>query len=267
MIKKMALGTLAVAAVGGLLFGRDACSYVRTSVTSVRDSMKREVPVEFEIQRARDEVKQLLPAIKRSMHVIAEEEVGIEHLREGIAQKEQRLAEQEEAILALSADLKSGDTHFVYHGRRYNLGQVEKDLAERFNRYTVLEETVNREQQMLAAREQALAAHRETLEGMLSARKDLEVELEQLEARLRTVEAREQISELAIDDSQLARVKALIKEIDNRLDVEEKVLDSEGNFAGLIPVEQDEEVNADNILEKIDSHFGSREADDAMAQN
>ena len=116
MIKKMVLGTMAVAAVGGLLFGRDACSYMRTGYHTVRDSVKREVPVEFELQRAREEVKRLLPEIQRSLHLIAEEEVDVESLRESLTLKEARLGSQEEAILSLSADLKSGDTKFVYMG-------------------------------------------------------------------------------------------------------------------------------------------------------
>jgi chromosome segregation ATPase len=214
--------------------------------------------VEFELQRAREEVKRLLPEIQRSLHLIAEEEVEVESLRESLAQKEARLASQEEAILSLSADLKSGDTKFVYMGRKFNVSQVQKDLTERFNRFTTLEETVKREQEMLVAKEAALESSRQTLSEMLSQRKDLEVELERLEARIRTVEARRAISAISIDDSQLARVKQLIKEIDKRLDVEDKVLDAEGNFGGLIPVEtQEEEVQAEDILERIESRFGA----------
>lgn len=268
MIKKMVLGTVAVAAVGGMLFGRDACSYMRTGFHSVRNTVKREVPVEFELERAREEVKRLLPEIQRSLHLIAEEEVEVESLRDSIAQKQSRLGSQEEAILSLSADLKSGDTKFVYMGRKFNVSQVQKDLADRFNRFTSLEETVKREQEMLVAKEAALESNRQTLAEMLSQRKDLEVELERLEARIRTVEARKAISAISIDDSQLSRVKQLIKEIDKRLDVEDKVLDAEGNFGGLIPVEnQDEEVEAEDILERIESRFGTSEtAEPSMAQ-
>ena len=117
---------------------------------------------------------------------------------------------------------------------------------------------MKREQEMLAAKEAALESSRTTLAEMLSQRKDLEVELERLEARIRTVEARKAISAISIDDSQLARVKQLIKEIDKRLDVEDKVLDAEGNFGGLIPVEStEEEVQAEDILERIESRFGT----------
>jgi hypothetical protein len=93
---------------------------------------------------------------------------------------------------------------------------------------------------------------------MLSQRKGLEVELDRLQARLRTIEARKTVSDLAIDDSQLARCKALIREIDGKLDVEEKMLDADANFAGLIPVEQRTAVPED-LVEQVDSYFKQRQ--------
>lgn len=254
MIKKIAIGSLAVAAVGTFVFGRDAVSYLSTGIETAREAVRGEVPVEFEIERARHEVDQLVPEIRKSMHVIAKQQVECEHLQEAIARREAELGDQEEAILALSAHLKSGDTHFVVHGRRYNDDEVQRDLAERFSRYQVAEDALNADRDTLAAREQALQAHRDTLESMLSQRKSLEVEIERLEARVRTIEARKTVSELAIDDSQLARCKQMIREIDSKLDVEEKLLDADANFAGLIPVEEDLSVPED-IVDQVDSYF------------
>jgi chromosome segregation ATPase len=258
MFKKVAIGSLAAAAVGTFVFGRDAWSYLTTSASSVREAVRSEVPVEFEIERAKKQVEQLVPEIRKSMHVIATEQVQVEHLQESIAQREKALGDQEEAIMALSAHLKSGETRFVVHGRTYRASEVQRDLADRFNRFKVAEEALKADQETLNARNQALSAHRETLESMLSQRKSLEVELERLEARVRTIEARKTISELNIDDSHLARCKALIREIDGKLDVEEKLLDADANFAGLIPIEKETAVPED-ILDQVDSYFGEQE--------
>jgi DNA repair exonuclease SbcCD ATPase subunit len=264
MLKKAVVGSLAVATLGTFVFGRDAWSYLRTGASSVRDAVKREVPIEFEIERARKEVEQLLPEIRKSMHVIAQEQVEVEHLKQAISKREAGLENQEEAILTLSADLKSGDTHFVYAGRNYHVKDVQRDLAERFNRYKVAEDTLRREREVLVAKEAALESHRETLESMLSQRKDLDVELERLEARLRTVEARKTISELNIDDSQLARVKTLIREIDKKLDIEDELLNAEGNFAGLIPIEKESEIPED-IAVQVDEYFSGRSTETRFA--
>ena len=52
MVKKIALGTLAVAAVGTFVFGRDAVSYLRTGADNVREAVRSGVPLEFEITAA-----------------------------------------------------------------------------------------------------------------------------------------------------------------------------------------------------------------------
>ena len=254
MCRKAIVGMLGAAAVGTMIFGTDAVSYMSTGYNEVRDAVRKEVPIEFEIERARHEVEQLVPEIHKSLHVIAEQQVEVENLKETIDHKVASLEEQEEAILALNEDLKSGDTQFVYAGHRYTSKEVQRDLAERFNRFKVAEETLNAQRQILAAKEKALDAHSDTLEGMLSQKKDLEVQLERLEAKMRTVEARKQICSLEIDDSKLAKAKSLIAEIDKKLDVEARLLDAEGNFAGLIPVETKTDVPVD-ISEQVASYF------------
>lgn len=258
MIKKVAISSLALATLGTVVFGRDAYSYLCTGVQSVRDTVRGEVPVEFEIERARREVEQLVPEIRRSMHLIAREQVEVEHLTETIARREAELENQEEAILALSAKLKTGESRFVVAGRTYKDSEVQRDLAERFNRFKTAEAALNADRETRTAREQALQAHRDALEGMLSQRKNLEVEIDRLEARVRTIAARKTISDLAIDESQLAHCKALIREIDSKLDVEEKLLDADADFAGLIPVEEEAAVPED-LMEQVDTYFGSRE--------
>lgn len=259
MVKKIVVSGLALTLVGFVVFGRDATSYFRAGVTSVRDTVRGGVPLEFEIQRARQEIGQLLPAIRQSVTLIAQEQVDVDRLVKSIAKREASLAEQEEAILSLSGDLKSGDLQFVYAGRKYSLKDVERDLAERFNRFQIAEDTLHRERALLQTKQTALEAHRQTLEGMLSQRKGLEVELERLEARHRTVQARQQLSNLAIDDSQLAKVQNLIATIEKRLDVEDAVLAAEGDLHGLIPVERSGVAESpEEIVDRVEAYFSVR---------
>ena len=260
MLKKAVVGSLAAATLGTMMFGGDAFSYVKTGFNEVHDAVRAEVPIEFELERARGEVEALVPEIHKSLHVIATQQVEVENLKETIAHKQASLADQEEAILALNEDLKSGDTQFVYAGHKYTSNEVQRDLTERFNRFKVAGETLKSQQEILAAKEKALSAHSDTLEGMLSQKKTLEVQLERLDAKLRTVEARKQICSLEIDDSKLAKAKSLIAEIDKKLDVEARLLDAEGNFAGLIPVETKTEVPVD-ISEQVAKYFAGEQAE------
>jgi chromosome segregation ATPase len=257
MVKKIALGTLAVAAVGTFVFGRDAVSYLRVGADNVREAVRSGVPLEFEIKRARESVQALTPEIRKSLHVIAEQEVEINNLRASIARQADQLGDQEDAILTLSSRLEEGGEKFVFAKRTFTRKDVQKDLADRFNRFKIAEDARGRDEQSLVAKEQALESMKSKLDEMLSARKDLEVEIDRLEARLRSVEAAETIAHLEIDDSQLARTRSLIAEINKSIDVRQKLVDAEADFSGSIPVEQDD-VTPENITEEVASYFGSR---------
>src|SRR5262249_53327520 len=94
--KKGLIGAAAVAVLSTLVFGRDVFSYVKTLGSSTRDAIKAEVPIEFEIQRARDMVGNLVPDIRKCMHVIAEEEVNVEHLSKEIARAQTDMNKQKD---------------------------------------------------------------------------------------------------------------------------------------------------------------------------
>src|SRR5262249_21751218 len=153
--------------------GRDVFSYVRAGFHNVRDAVKSEVPIEFEIQRARTMVDQLVPEIRQCMHVIAEQQVDVEHLTDALAKKDSDLDKQRGALLTLRADLGSGKSVFIYAGRSYQQVDVKRDLATRFERFKAAEEILAADRKILAARETTLAANREKLDGMWSAKKDL----------------------------------------------------------------------------------------------
>ena len=77
MVKKtLFLGAAALLLVV-LFFGRGAVSYVTTAVDRVQDQVKGNVPIKFEIDRARGMIKNLEPEVERNMHLIAREEVEV----------------------------------------------------------------------------------------------------------------------------------------------------------------------------------------------
>ncbi len=267
MLKKIILGSVAAVAVGAFVFGgvRGLWSAVRTGAERMQSAVHDEVPLEFQIDQARQMVTDLGPEVDRLKRVIAEEAVELRNLRGSIEERTVNIADQEDAILRLSTDLQSSDTELVYSGVHYTSHQVQRDLTERFSRFQVAEDTLTREQEMLSAREQAHASHRQMLEEMLSARADLEVEIERLQARLRSVEAAESIHQVEIDDSQLAQCRARLDEIAVSLDVRETMLDEQGEFVGLIPLESSEDAEAPiDIAEQVKSYFQNRETPAVM---
>lgn len=262
MIKKVLLGTAVTAILGTMVFGRmDVMSYFRTSFKSVQEAVKAEVPLEFEINRARDLVDHLVPDIKKCMHVIAEEEVNVEQLTAEVARQKGTLGKQKEQILALRGDLDGGSSEFKYAGRTYTPDEVKQDLARRFERFKIANETLENREKILEARKKSLTAARTKLNNMLSEKQDLEVQIEHLDARLKTLRAAETASEVVIDDSQLARAKKLIKDLDKQLDVRARVLAAEGELTGEIPVDADSDADVPaDLSRQIDDYFDRDEA-------
>lgn len=258
MIKKMLIGAGATAALGTFVFGTSALSYMQTGVHEVQQAVRAEVPLDFEIARAKQEIEKIAPEIERCMHVIAEQQYDIEQREAEIARRENELVGQKEAILALRSDLDSGRDAFVYAGRRYVADDVRQDLARRFERYKTAEETLKRDQQVTEARRKALSANEEKLDNMLAVKKDLAVKIENLEARLNAVQASEAVSDVRIDDSQLARAKELIRDLDKKIGTRETLLSNEGRFTGAIPVEVDRQTKqaTEGVEEEVDAYFG-----------
>lgn len=252
--KKFVIGAAVLATLGTFVFGRDVVSYMRTAGNSVREAVKAEVPVDFEVERARKMVEDLVPDIRRCMHVIAEQQVDVETLQGEIHEADLAMKQQKEAMFTLRSNLESNETEFVYASRTYSKDEIRNDLAQRFDRFKVASDTVKRNSQILKAREKALDANREKLENMLSAKMDMEVQIEQLEARLKSVQAAETVSNLEIDSSQLTRAKSLIRELNKQLDVKEKLLDAEGKFTGLIPVDTKTQEKRD-VVKQMDAYF------------
>jgi chromosome segregation ATPase len=256
MLKKAIIGTFATVALGTLIFGKDAFSYACTAWSATREAVRHEVPLEFQVQRARTSVAQLEPAIHSTLKAIAEQQVDIEHLHTQVASRTDEIAKQKQAVLTLRTDLESGQSTFHYAKYTYTADQVRRDLKVRFERFKTAEALLSRDQQILDAREKALAAREQTLDNMLNVKKDLEAEVEQLDARLQTIRAQQTVSSPEVDESALSNAKRLIVEVNKQLDVQQKLLDAEGKFVGLIPVEarvSPEEVS--NLTAEIDSYF------------
>src|SRR5262245_52766077 len=104
MIKKSILVVLGLGLTTLVLFGRDAASYVSTTYGRLTRSVKDKVPVEFQIDRAKQMVKELEPEIRHSMHVIAKEEVALDELKQQVSTNEEKADKEKKDILRLQAD-------------------------------------------------------------------------------------------------------------------------------------------------------------------
>lgn len=253
MIKKALVTVAGLALLSVLFFGRDAASYVSTSFGWVKDSVKSNVPIDFQIERARRMVKNLVPDIRKNMHVIAQEEVEIERLEKKIAKTEVTMGKEKAEIMKLKEDLATVQPVYYYAGRRYPAQAVKLDLANRFERYKMHDATLGSLREIQSARRRSLDAARQKLENMLVARRNLEVDVENLEAQYKMVQVAQTMSEYNIDDSQLGRVKELIADIRSKLKVAERLAHTP-IIDGEIPVSTPEG-DSNDIVDQVTEYF------------
>lgn len=252
MFKKIIITSLAVVLVGGLVWGSSLRSYVSTGYERVSESVADTVPTEFQIDRARKMVRDLDPEIRRSMHVIAKEEVEVAELTERIETARAKADKDKSDIMRLQADLQSGGDVFRYAGVSYTSAEVKDDLARRFTRFKTADATLESLEQMRVARQRNLDAARQKLTAMMSAQRQLQVEVENLEAKLKLVEVAEASSDLQFDDSHLARAKQLMTDIRTKLDVAAKLANADTNFQDEIQLD---EATPEDIVDQVADYF------------
>jgi predicted nucleic acid-binding Zn-ribbon protein len=265
MIKKALFGVGLALLIPILIFGRDAGSYVKTAGESVRKAVKNEVPPEFEVQRIKEIVDQLAPEIRQCMHVIAEQQVDVEHLNTQIADRERNLADQEKILLSMTNDVESGRNDIRYASHTYTNEEVQRDLAIRFEKFKVAREALERDRKILKARDKALQANHKKLDEMISQKQELEVKVAELESRLQSIRAASTVSELAFDDSKLSQAKQAIRDLNKSLDVRERMLDVESKFVDLIPTE-DVRPLPENLSAQVRNYLGRETAAESVSE-
>ncbi len=255
MVKRVLFSAIGLVALGVFFFGRDALSYVGTSISKIKDSVKQSVPISFELDRAHKMVKDLTPDIQKNMHVIAQEEVEIDRLDQQIVDSDKKLESDKKDLLRLRSDATSAQVSFQYGGRTYTADQVKADLANRFERFKTNDATLASLKQIQQARQKSLEAARQKLEGMLAAKRQLEVDIENLEARQKMVEVAQTTSNYQFDDSSLGQVKELVSDLRSRVQVAEKMIGAESSLHDEIPLDAPSPAN---IADQVTDYFGGK---------
>jgi len=256
LAKKVVLGSALVASGLYLAFGTSAPSYVRTAFHKVRHNAKDAVPVQFEIDRAREEIASLEPAIKDNIEVLARAEVETEHLEREIAATRGNLTTEKKAMLSLREGLDRGDYRLA--GRvSFTADEVKAELAHKLDRYRNINKILEEKEATLKAKQKAVIAARKQLANMAATKKALQVKLDGIEAHLKMIEATKATNEFDFDDTALARAKSTVSDLEKRLEVMERKAEMEGHFVetgipGSVEPGRD-------VVKEIDDEFGQAE--------
>jgi BMFP domain-containing protein YqiC len=261
-LKRSVIVVAGVSLVGGMLFGKDVVSYVRSSAKSVRTVVKDSVPIEFELRRARDLLDEIIPEMHANVRLIAQEEVEVAALNVDIARSGDSMKEEEVRIAKLRGALAEPKIQYCFAGREYPRSYVKEDLANRFERFKESELVFASKKRLLVSRENSLHAAMQMLEQTRSRKRMLRDKIESLASQHRLVKAASVGSNIQVDNSKLAQTEKLIKQIKKRLDVAERILAHESLFVQAIPVDA---VVEEDLLTQVDDYFQARDHQTKLA--
>ena len=261
-LKRSVMVAVGVSLVGGLLFGKDVVSYVRSSAKSVRTVVKDSVPIEFELRRARDLLEDIIPEMHANVRLIAQEEVEVAALNVDIAKSQDSMKEEKLRISKLRDALAEPKVQYCFAGREYPRSYVKEDLANRFERFKESELVFASKKRLLVSRQNSLQAAMQVLEQTRSRKRMLRDKIESLASQHRLVKAASVGSNIQVDNSKLAQTEKLINQIKKRLDVAERILAHESQFVQAIPVDA---VVEEDLLTQVDDYFQARDQQTRLA--
>jgi chromosome segregation ATPase len=253
LVKKGVLGAALGAGALFLVFGISAPSYVRTAYHKARDTAKSRIPAQFEIDRARDAIANLEPAIIENRETLARAEVDVEHLQNEIATTQANLAVERRELLSLRDSVKNGELRLAGHVK-VSPEEINANLASRIDHYKAVARVLEEKEATLKARQKAVSAARLEMTNLVAAKRDLMTKVDGIEARLRMIEATQAKNEFNFDDSALARVKQTVADLEKRVEVKARVAEIEGRFSdGGLPILEP----GRDVIREIDAEFGA----------
>jgi chromosome segregation ATPase len=254
LIKKGLLGAALGVGALTLVFGTSAPSYVKTAFHRVRDNAKSAVPVQFQIDRARQQVSDLEPAIHLNRENIASAEVDVERLEREIGSCQANLGQEKKEIVALRNCLDTGNLRLT-GSVSYTPDEIKTELTRRLDHFKVAKQIIKEKEDTLKARQKAVVSARKQLTEMTAAKQSLLVKIDEIEARLKSIEATQAANEFSFDDSELARVKESVSDLEKRVEVMARVAEQEGRLTDkgvAIFIEPTRDV-----INEIDAEFGT----------
>jgi hypothetical protein len=242
MLKKIAFAAVAVVAGLFILNSTHFGSYARTAWHKVKTAAKCQVPLEFQLESARNEIAQLIPDMQKHIDVIAQETIAVRRMKDDITLTRANLAEQKKNLVAVKDELKKGEVKFLYGSRFYSADRVGQKLARDLASCQRCEKELESREKMLEAKETALDAAREQLASMKSEKEKLEVLVAQMEAELKTLRVAQTRSQFHASE--------LTAEFLN----------------DTIPVAQQQSApSKDQVIKQVEAYLGDDKADSSVA--
>ncbi len=256
--KWMLLTGAVLGGAGFLVLGTAFPSYVSTMASSVREGVVGQIPIDLELKRAGNLIRQIDPQIDTCKLDLARAEVELDRLQESVGQLEKQ-AGGEEKKLKVGARLLSGDGNADvqlaadFGARR----RVQVDLQRTKDSYVNNVAILKAKRALIERQTKAVAAANQRLIAVRTEREALEDQVRSLKTQQQQVEALAANSQrFDLDSTALSQAKEVIATVRKRLDIAQRMLENDLVFQGEDPVSV--AVDERNVVKEIEDLFAAR---------
>jgi hypothetical protein len=253
-LKRGVIAALIVLVLGGIFFGDDFLSYVKSSIKLTQETAKEAVPVEFELRRAKDLLEEIIPEMHTNVRMIAAEEVEIAGLKQELEESTESVAVEKGKVAKLRKAIGENKETYTFGRNKYTRSEVTEELGWRFERLKEAQIVLESKKRLLAARERSLKSAMGLLEKTRSQKRILASKIQGLESQHRLVKATAIGTGIKVDNSKLMQTEELIGEIKKRLDVAERILSHQSHFVQLSEIDV---LDEKELVQKVDEYMDS----------
>lgn len=222
-------------------------SYVRTAWHKTGQTLRENVPLDFEIDRLSTLIRDAENELRQNEQAIARLEVEVDYLQKDVNQMEADLNRQKAEMAKLRDVLMDEERQtFEFGGKTYTRKEVENDLKRRLNRFQST-------QKMLAAKKEALEKRRQALDDAKSAIENVRLHIDRLAQKRDELKEQKRLEDMypntrvTVDSSKLQEAARLADEIEKDLRTRQKIRENTSD-GGFIPVEEDNRP----VLERVE---------------
>ena len=214
MLKKVVvLG--AVLLVGGWAISRtDVGSYVKTLVKDGVACAKKNVPIEFEIRVAEEELANLDKVDDSLISTIAASMVAVENKQNALAEMQANLAKKKEDIRVRYAALKVDNATFFIDSQKVSRDRFQLELDKANKSYEAGKAIVENTKKMLADDQAQLDKAKEQRDALKSTKLALEDRIRKLKTDFEVLKAAEIRAKRSTGDGQIAELERLKNRIE-----------------------------------------------------